>query len=71
MFWFFLLIFALGVILVQLGSYSVWVMVLSLGLKLSLLALAIVAIVYFAKLFINGSLFSRSKVIRGKVIKDG
>jgi len=51
MFWTFLLIFALGVMLVQLGSYSVWMVVLTVGLKSALLALLLVAIYFLAQRF--------------------
>jgi len=71
MFWTFLLIFALGVILVKLGSYSVWVVVLTIGLKSALLALLLVVIYFFVNRFKNNSWFNRSRIIRGKVIKDG
>jgi len=37
MFWGFILIISLGLILVKLGTYSVWVTVLGLGLKLAIL----------------------------------
>jgi len=40
MFWGFLIISALGFILVKLGSYSVWMVVFSTGLKMALIVIA-------------------------------
>lgn len=71
MIWAFLLISALGVVLVQLGSYSVWVAVLSFGLKATLMILVIMAIAYFAKPLIDRYWIKRPKIIRGKILKDG
>jgi len=43
MFWIFLIVFALGVILVKLGNYSVWMIVFSAGLKLAGIVIAMLA----------------------------
>lgn len=44
MFWAFVLIAALAVVFVQLGAYSVWIAVLSIALKVALVALCGLAI---------------------------
>jgi len=44
MFWTFILIAALGLVFVKLGAYSVWVTILTSGLKLALFVIACIGI---------------------------
>lgn len=46
MFWLSTLVVSLAVVLVKLGAYSVWVGILSAGLKFALMALATLAILF-------------------------
>ena len=71
----FILVVALGVILVQLGSYSVWVTVLTIALKSVLLVLAVIAALFIGKraftyLKKSNFTFNRPKFIPGKVIRE-
>lgn len=43
MFWGFLILSALGLTFVKLGSYSVWMVVFSTGLKMALIVIAVLA----------------------------
>jgi len=43
MLWIFLIVSALGLILVKLGSYSVWMVIFSSGLKLAGIVIAVLA----------------------------
>jgi len=55
MFWGFIIISALGFILVKLGSYSVWMIVLSGALKLSAVVIAVlIALIIWNKFFRSG-----------------
>ncbi len=44
MFWAFILVAAFAIVLIKLGMFSVWVNVLSVGLQLALLVIALLAI---------------------------
>ncbi len=44
MFWGFLILVALGLMFVKLGSYSVWIAVFATGLKMALIVIAVVAV---------------------------
>jgi len=43
MFWGFLILSALGLTFVKLGSYSVWMVVFATGLKMALIVIAVLA----------------------------
>jgi len=53
MFWGFLLVSTLGFILVKLGSYSVWMVVLSGGLKIAVAVIVLLAALLIWNRFIK------------------
>lgn len=53
MFWLSLIVLSLAVVLVKLGAYSVWVSILTGGLKVALLVITILVVALIWKKFVG------------------